>query len=152
MARQMGFRELMARPGGPWGFMEEGEREKGMPRNLFLYILGFCELPDLARMEMVSTSWNSLVQSPDSSLLWQNCVHRSLGREKIEGYKIALGLKSGQSYQQESSDLQARNWKRILRLNMSDKRLPTSQKGMKVTTLHDHEGPVISMCAGSASR
>jgi len=128
--------------------MEEGERERGMPRSLFLYILGFCDLDELAKMEMVSTSWNSLVQSLESSTLWQRCVHRALGRQKIERYKVALGLKSGQSYHQEGSDLQARNWKRILRLNVSEKLLPNNPKGMRATVLHDHEGPVISMCGG----
>ena len=119
-------------------------------RSVFLCILGFCDLDELAKMEMVSTSWNSLVQSLESSALWQRCVHRALGRQKIERYKVALGLKSGQSYHQEGSDLQARNWKRILRLNVSEKLLPKNQKGMRATVLHHHEGPVISMCGGDA--
>jgi len=150
--KQLLYAEMLARPaaaGGPWSWNEPGNnREKGFPRNRIVTIFQFLDFVSLCKMEGLCTMWKGIVQSSDCDVVWQNAAHQRLGKERIERFKDALGLKCRQSYEQESKDLQIRNWKKIMRLHRSTCQLPSYPHQPRITEIKDNEGPVLCMCTG----
>lgn len=117
-------------------------------RHAFSCLLSHCDVESLARAERACFQWREFMISGDGVAVWQTSVHRFLGRDNIEAYKSALGLKCGQDYEKEKSDLTARNWKRILRMHKATVMLPKYHHEPEVVPLLGHSGPVLCMCLG----
>jgi WD40 repeat protein len=129
--------------------MEAGNiREKALPKVFNLKVFDFLDIKGISKMERSARLWRDLLQTRDGQVAWQRVVHEAVGKERIECYKVALGLRAGQSYEQETNDLQSRNWRRIMRMHRSNLRLPLYQTKAKVTLLKDHIGAVLAMCTG----
>mmetsp|Transcript_33422 Transcript_33422/g.84444 ORF Transcript_33422/g.84444 Transcript_33422/m.84444 type:complete len:456 (-) Transcript_33422:28-1395(-) len=147
--RQLTYGELLSRNGGPWAWQEPGNtRDKALPRHALMCILDHCDVEHVAASEQACFQWRELMISPDGLGVWQTTVLRALGRDRVEKYKAALGLRSGQSYEQERVDLTARNWKRILRMHKATKMLPYYEQPPNHLPLPGHSGPVLCMCLG----
>ena len=149
VARQLLYSELLSRPGGPWAWMEVGNsREKALPKIFNLTVLNLLDVYSVSRMERTSRLWREFLQTPDGVAVWQRVVHEVAGKVQIDSYKIALGLRAGQSYEQERLDLQSRNWRRIMRMHRANTRFPYYRTDHKVTLLANHAGPVLCMVIG----
>lgn len=119
-------------------------------RHAFGCLLAHCDVVSLARAEEACFQWREFMVSAEGVPVWQASVHRFIGRNRIERYKIALGLRSGQSYEHEKTDLTARNWKRILRMHRATVMLPQYHHEPHVVPLLGHTGPVLCMCLGES--
>jgi hypothetical protein len=111
-------------------------------------LLSHCDVESLARAERACFQWREFMISGDGVAVWQTSVHRFIGRDNIEAYKSALGLRCGQDYEKEKTDLTARNWKRILRMHKATVNLPKYHHDPEVVSLLGHSGPVLCMCLG----
>ena len=149
VARQLFYSELLARPGGPWAWFEAGNsREKALPKNFYLSVFERLDIVGVSLLERSARLWHDLLQTIDGQGVWQRVVHERVGKVLIESYKLAMGLRAGQSYEQEKVDLQSRNWRRIMRMHRANLKLPYLDNGFLVTLLSHHQGPVLCMCTG----
>jgi len=129
--------------------MEVGNsREKALPKIFNLTVLNLLDVYGVSRMERTSRLWREFLQTPDGQGVWQRVVHEVVGKVQIESYKLALGLRAGQPYEQERLDLQSRNWRRIMRMHRANIRFPHYKTDHKVTLLANHTGPVLCMGLG----
>lgn len=115
---------------------------------MFGHLLEKCDLKTLCNVERVCLQWREYLAATDGVGAWQVGVHRELGPERIEKYKNALGLRSGQGWDAEKVDLTARNWKRIMRMHRATKMLPKYRSKPLITPLAGHSGPVLCMTLG----
>mmetsp|Transcript_27560 Transcript_27560/g.43060 ORF Transcript_27560/g.43060 Transcript_27560/m.43060 type:complete len:448 (+) Transcript_27560:46-1389(+) len=147
--RQLLFHELTAKPGGAWAWNDPSNiREQGLPSSFIDKILEILDIPGVCLFERVCVTWRRLLQSPQSIGLWQHKTHLSIGFVRVERFKVALGLKSGQAFEQEAKDLTVRNWKRILKMYKTIKKLPYYKLEPHVTGFTDHEGPLLCLVTG----
>ena len=152
---QLLYRELYGRPGGAWAWNEPDKaRERGLPASALAKIFFNCEARSLALAENACKLWRDHLSSVESSAIWQaafskmlqsDLVHES-SRNRIDSYKSALGMKTGQSAEQERHELQPRNWKRIVRMHRATQRMPTYSSAPNIVELRDHAGPILCMC------
>ena len=152
---QLLFRDLSSRPGGPWAWYEPDKaRERGLPSSTLMKIFFLCDVRSLALAETVCKIWRDHLSSVESSAIWQAAFSQWLqsdlvfesSRLRIDSYKAALGMKTGQSAEQERLELQPRNWKRIVRMHRATQRLPFYTTSPSVVELRDHAGPILCMC------
>jgi hypothetical protein len=117
-------------------------------RGGFFRLFANCDVQTLGRAEQACTLWRDYLTSVDGAGTWQASVHNAIGKDRIEKYKVALGLRCGQSYEAERADLTAKNWKRIVRMHRTSKLLPTNTERPGITSLTGHTGPVLCMALG----